>query len=107
MAPEQNPPAAEEVIEALRQRDVLRLLKALASQHRAATAAARAEPKRGRATVERPVPPRVRTPGPVPDSIRPMREGLSPGEVPRSGSASWFWIVAVLLAWLGYRYWSG
>lgn len=106
MNPEPNSPT-DEVVEALRQRDVLRLLKALASQQRAPADIGRARPGPAPAPVVRA--PR-RKPQPeetAPGSVHPLRDGLSPGEVPRSSSGFWLWVVLALLAWLGFRYWGG
>ena len=39
-------------------------------------------------------------PQPSPTSVRP---GLSPGEVPRTSSAFWGWVVVALFVYLGWR----
>lgn len=97
--PPQLPP---ELIEALRQRDLPGLLKALLS---ARPTAAETPGKAAPSTPRAPTAGRQRESDP--SFPRVEAEGLSPGEVPRTGSAFAGWLMALLLGYLVYRLWGG
>lgn len=103
MAPPAPRPIPPEVMQALKERNLGKLARVLL----AASAANAA----GQATAQ---PARTQAPPPSPPASSASRQadpalplvagkGLSPGEVPRGGSAFWIWVVVVLVAYLGYR----
>ena len=96
------PQLPPELIEALRQRDLPGLLKALLS---ARATAAEAPGKAAPSTPRAPAAGRRRES--EPSFPRAEAEGLSPGEVPRTGSAFAGWLMALLLGYLVYRLWGG
>ncbi|OJV61365.1 MAG: hypothetical protein BGO36_00080 [Burkholderiales bacterium 68-10] len=91
-----------ELIEALRQRDLPGLLKALLS---ARPTAAETPGKAAPSTPRAPTAGRQRESDP--SFPRVEAEGLSPGEVPRTRSAFAGWLMALLLGYLVYRLWGG
>lgn len=110
------PPLPPDLAEALRQGNPLRLIGALL---KAASTPAPGQPgstppqkpaARGRAVSRaagKVTPKPATTHAPDLDADLPLiaAPGLSPGEVPRSQSLAWLWVVVLLLAYLAYRYW--
>lgn len=103
------PPLPPELIEALKERNLGRLVRVLL-QTRAGAAS-----DRGRSTPPR-APDASRAAGAAFDAAtgrspagpqRSRGRDLSPGEVPHGGAALWFWLVLLLLGYLGYRLWRG
>jgi hypothetical protein len=82
--PDSLPP---EVLAAFRRRQPLEAIRLLLSQRAQSQPPARSSPA--------PTPSSSPTPA--------ARPGLSPGEVPRSGSSFWGWLIAALFAYLAYR----
>ena len=97
------PSLPPELIDALRQRNVPQLLKVLLSQRPAASSPPAAP---ARPPAARPAPGAGKRP-PEAELPQVAAEGLSPGEVPRTGTTFWGWLMAALLAYLAYRLWGG
>lgn len=95
------PPLPPELIAALKERNLGKVIRVLL-QPQAGTPPGRVRarpapgPDAGAVPSRRPAAPQL-----------PHSRGreLSPGEVPRSGAAFWFWLVLLLLGYLGYRLW--
>lgn len=95
-------PLPPDLAEALRQGNPLRLIRALL-----ATASTPAPGRPGREPAAGPIGKTAtrRRPDLSPELPPIAASGLSPGEVPRSESLVWVWVVVLLLAYLAYRYW--
>jgi hypothetical protein len=92
--PESLPP---EVLAAFERGQPIQAIKLLLARRASAPQAATPQAKRPPSAV----PPRPSSPAST--EFLASGRGLSPGEVPRSISAFWGWVVAVLLAYVAYR----
>ena len=90
-----NPPLPPEVLAAFERRQPLEAIKLLLANR--AGLAQTAQQQRGQKVDAR----KADMPG-IKESIHPAK-GLSPGEVPNTGSKFWGWAVVALFAYLAYR----
>ncbi len=92
-------PLPPEILAAFERRQPVEAIKLLLSM-RASAAQQAKSPAKPRAS---PATRAAKPPTPPPPSPTRVRPGLSPGEVPRTSSAFWGWVVVALFVYLGWR----
>jgi hypothetical protein len=93
-------PLPREVLAAFERRQPIEAIRLLLRLRAGAAPAAR--------TAARPQPPRPTASMPPAPPVGPARRGgLSPGEIPRSTSSFWAWVIVALVAYAAFRLMRG